>query len=511
MTTLDPTHHCAWRVEAERLRSQVQVCHDLLDQMQARLNKLEQMQARLDKFEQMQERIAYLERVLWGRNSEKMPTPSEELRQQRRGSGGSKASGNKARAAKALARKQLPEIEVVHEVGEDSGVCESCGQPANKRLGEGKVSFTYTYVPARFERHKHIRRTMACPCGSHIVTARGPAKVVDKGRYGPGFVAHVITSKCADSLPIYRLQKQCKRLGVPVARSTMTELFHRGAELLTPIHGRILDIIAKQPIVQADETTMPIQRKGGCKRGYVWTFLSGDMIGYRFSGSRSGETPRSVLGATSGVLVVDAYTGYNAVTTPEQRERAGCLAHVRRKYFDALGSAPKEARHGMDLILEVYRVEHEAAEAGKTRSAEHSRMRKSRSRAAMDALVQWCENEQGNHLPRGPLGKAIHYTLAQRKALRCFIDNVDIPVDNNASERALRVMALGRKNYLFVGHIQAGRNLAVLHTLVACCELHQVNPMAYLTDMLIRVQDTPSSRIDELLPWRWKPPDPVTA
>ncbi len=264
---------------------------------------------------------------------------------------------------------------------------------------------------------------------------------------------------------------------------------------------------AQQPVVQADETTLRIQRKGGCKKGYVWTFLSEGMIGYRFSDSRSGDTPKSVLGATSGVLLVDAYTGYNSVTTPDQRERAGCLDHVRRKYFDSLKSAPEEARHAMDLILEVYRVEHEASEAGKARSADHLAARRGRSRETMAKLFTWCEGEQPKHLPKGPLGKAISYTLNNRAALSVFLDNIDVPVDNNASERALRVTALGRKNFLFVGHVQAGRNLAVLYTLVANCELHNVNPLAYLTEVLIRVQDTPQSRIDELLPWQWKPPD----
>ena len=479
-------HRCEWRDRVEALEAEVSACRSAMAQMEREL--------------------AQLKKALLGPRSEKMPTPDEALRRQAARKGRPRKDGKQARQASAAARGELPEVEVIHEVGE-AGLCGGCGQAPSKQLGEGKVSWCYEWQPGRFVKQKHVRRTLACQCGSHIVTAEGPAKVVDKGRYGPGFIAHVITAKCADSIPIYRMEKRYCRRGVPVARSTMTDLFHRSAELLSPVHERILEVIAAQRVVLADETSMPMQRKGSCKRGFVWVFLGGGMVGYRFSGDRSGETPIDVLGGTSGTLLVDGHTGYNQVCLPDGRDRAGCLAHARRKFFDALATAPVEAQKAMELILEVYRVEREAADAGVMGTDKHLEARRDRSRKAMAELFSLCEKWQPSHLPKGPMGAAIRYALNNREELSRFLDDAGLPVDNNASERALRVTALGRKNFLFVGHVQGGKNLAVLHTMVANCELRGIDPQQYLADVLIRVQDTPLSRIDELLPWNWKPPD----
>jgi transposase len=210
-----------------------------------------------------------------------------------------------------------------------------------------------------------------------------------------------------------------------------------------------------------------------------------------------------VLGGTKGTLLVDAFTGYNAVVSVDGRTRAACLAHVRRKFFEALPTAP-EAQEALDIILDVYRVEHRATEQRIVRSEEHARMRNTDSRAAMSRLSTWLEHHRDLYPPKGPLGKAIRYALDNWPELMVFLDDVNVPVDNNASERALRIVALGRKNYLFVGHEDAGQNLAVLYSLMAACELHGVDPHAYLADVLVRVDDHPQKRIDELLPDCWQ-------
>jgi transposase len=226
------------------------------------------------------------------------------------------------------------------------------------------------------------------------------------------------------------------------------------------------------------------------------------LIAYRFSPDRSGETPRQVLGGTHGTLVVDAYTGYNRVTDVEGRERSSCLAHVRRKFFDAL-PAP-EARHAMNLILDVYRVEHEAKARGIVRTPAHLALRQTKGRQAMDAFKGWLEDEKDKHAPKTPLAVAIGYARNRGETLTRFLDDVRIPLDNNASERALRVVALGRKNFLFVGDPENGANLAGLCSLVATS--HDVDPVAYLQDVMLRVDMHPASRIDELLSDRWQAP-----
>jgi len=232
------------------------------------------------------------------------------------------------------------------------------------------------------------------------------------------------------------------------------------------------------------------------------------MITYVFSRSRSGETPVRVLGDTIGKLLVDGYSGYNKVTVPGGRERAGCLAHLRRKFFEAQSAAPEAAKRAMDFILEVYKIERAALDNDLLGTPEHLAMRQRASKALMDDFKAWLDAEQAKHPPRGPMGEAIGYALGQWDALTLFLTDAHLPVDNNASERALRVAALGRKNFLFIGTDEAGENLAGLYSLIATCEANGVNPVEYLAEVLLRVQTHSASRIDELLPHNWTPPRP---
>ncbi len=356
----------------------------------------------------------------------------------------------------------------------------------------------------------HVQETLACPCGAHVVTAEGPRRPLDKCQYGASFIAHLVTMKCGDALPLHRLEKHYKRIGVPVARSTMTDLFHGAAEKLVPLYNRLMALIAAADLVQADETPLRVQAQKKTRKGYLWTFLAGDLIGFRFSPSRSGETPRQVLGATNGTLVVDGYTGYNAVCVPDSRTRAGCWSHVRRKFFDARTTAP-EANQVLDHILELFRVEREAADRRIVGSEAHLTLRQTRSSATLDVIKAWLDAEQPKHLPQGAMGKAIGYAQNQWAELNHFLTDARIPIHNNSSERALRSAALGRKNFLFVGHDDAGQNTAVLYSLVATCEAHGVSPLAYLADVLLRLDDHPAKAKNDPLPHRWKPPNHATA
>jgi len=439
-----------------------------------------------------------------------MPRPADELRKTETAADieARRLAGLEKRRQRAEIKDKLRKDTVVHKVPEDAKTCPKCGGTCDRAIGEGKSTTTVEYVPGHFVLRKHLQETLGCQCGRHIVTAPPPPRPLDKSLYGAGFIAYVITMKCADSMPLYRLSKQFQRMGVPIVRSSLTDLFHRAADKLAPLYERLLQIIARAEIVQADETPLVMQRPN--RKGYVWTFLTDNLIAYRFSGSRSGDTPSAVLGGSHGTLVVDAYSGYNAVTLPTGRDRGGCNAHARRGFFDALRTAPIEARHAMDLILEIYRVEHEATARRIVRTPEHLALRQTRSRAAMNTLHAWLLEEQPKHLPKGPLGEAIRYALNQWTELTRFLDDVRIPVDNNRAESALRIIALGRKNFLFVGDEEMGENLAGLYSLVATCEANSVDPIAYLTDVLMRLDDHPNSQLDDLLPHRWQPP-PVSS
>jgi transposase len=448
---LEPSdHNCAWREEAMALRAEVT---ELKQQLTA---VLAQMQA--------------LERRVLGPKSEKMPPPSSELRRDESDEDAEarRLAGLERRRDHAALRQKLRQETITHPVTEAQKLCPKCGGQASRAVGAGKETIVIEYVPGYFVRQRHIQEKRACSCGEYIATADPPPRPIDKSLYGPGFIAHLIVMKCGDSIPLHRLAKQYQRLGISMGRSTLTDLFHAAAEKLEPLYKRLLTLVARSDIVQADETSMKMQRPN--RRGFVWAFLSGELIAYRFAGDRSGETPLEVLGGTQGTLVVDAYTGYNRVTDIDGRERAGCIAHVRRKFFDALQAGVAEARQALDLILEIYRVEHEAKARGIVRSAEHLALRQSRSRAVMDRLRSWLLDQQGRHAPKSPMGEAVRYAINQWNYLLTFLDDARVPVDNNASERALRVVALGRKNFLFVGDEETGANLAGLYSLVATCD-----------------------------------------
>jgi transposase len=323
--------------------------------------------------------------------------------------------------------------------------------------------------------------------------------VVDKGEYGPGFIAHVVASKCADAMPLHRLAQRVERGGVPMSRSTLTDLFHRAAEVVAPLAARLLLVISQAAVVWADETPLRVLEVKKTHLGFLWTFLTQNaqgqwLIGYRFSMSRSGKTPQQVLEGTLGALVVDAYTGYNPVTLPGGRVRVGCWAHVRRKFFEALSTAP-EAQQALDFILSLYRVEHEVVQQGVVRMLAHRALRQHKSRPVLESLHAWLTTQLPLHLPKGAMGEVLSYTLNQWKALGCFVDDQQLPLDNNRSEGAIRKVALGRQNFLFVGHQAAGENLAGLYALVATCEANGINPEQYLADVLLRVQTHPNSRM----------------
>ena len=485
-------HFCPWREEAEELRAELgKLRADVEKEVADRDVALEKMRAQLD----------VLTRAVFGKKSEKMPSLAREV-----GKKPTRTETTKKRAELAAEKKKLPAEPVEHKVPDNERACPAC--KAEAKPAGTKTSDEYDYVPGYFRRKVHQRETLACSCGEYIVTAPAPPRVYDRCQYSAGFIAHLVVQKCGDSLPIYRIEKQFKRMGIPMSRSTMTELFHRAGVLLAPIAARILALVAASDVVLADETSMPMQAtlrlEKKPKRTYLWTFVSGNFVAYRFSPSRSGATPREVLGSTKGTLVVDAYTGYNAVTGVDGRTRAGCLAHARRRFFDALASHP-EAQLALDIIRDVYRVEHEAKERGVARTSEHLAMRHARSKPLLDKLHTWLVEKKDSYLPKGGMGSAIRYALDNWTELTRFLDDVHVPPDNNRSEAALRVAALGRKNFLFVGHEDAGDNIAALYTLVATCEAHGVNPFEYLRDVLMRVSTHPASDIDALLPHRWAP------
>jgi transposase len=453
------------------------------------------------KLTELSEKLVELERRLIGKKSErrkgtKLPPPvlpkSDPVAAAR------KRQDNALLRATRLETENIP----VPVPKDQACGCPKCGSAELRRVGKGKSSTVYEYVQPHFRKRVFHRETLACRCG-HIVTAPAPERVGEKTRYAPSFIAHLIVNKCGDSNPQYRLEKAYRNVGIPMSRSTMCNLLHRGADELRPIYAAALALVPAAEDVNADETSMRQQDLE--RRSFMWSFVTSELVVYRYAPTRSGSTPLEVLGDSQGRLVVDQYTGYNAVTKPGRRLRAGCLAHARRKLFEQ--REHPETIEALDLIGEIYRVEAEAKEAGIVGSDAHLKLREKQSRPLFARLLCWARRHRGTFAPRSAMGRAIRYLLKNFRELGRFLRFATIAPDNNIAEASLRRIALGRGNYLFFGNEEAGHNFAVLYTLVASCEKHGVNAITYLTDVLTRVQKHPASRVAELLPHRWKPPD----
>jgi len=488
----------------------------LIADLQRRLEMQEAEHAELaSRFKAEVER---LERQILGPKTErvKVPAVEQELRKQDEDE---RSEEEEAARREEIARKRreralaknaaMATEEVEHPIPDDVRHCPKCGG-VHFRAMPHESSTTYEYVPGHFVRRVHMRQKAACSRGQYIVTAPGPPKLLAGGQYGAGFVAFLIVEKCADSIPIHRIEKRFGRLGIPISRSTMNDLVHAAAELAGPLLARLQQRIASLGVVLADETSMRIQDRP--KRGFVWVFQGydetsgGQLVFYVFAVDRSGDTPDRILGGTRGALVVDGYTGYNIVTDPEGRARAGCWSHLRRKIFEARStSSPEDIDRALAILRDLFRVEHDATEQRIVRSPAHLALRTARSKPLVEEFFRWVRDKGAEVLPKSPLGEALRYATNQRPRLELFLSDARIPMHNNASEARLRVIALARHNYLFFGHPRAGRNFAGLYSLVGSCIANGVEPTEYLTDILPRIRDaTTDEHLDALLPDRWQ-------
>ena len=352
-------------------------------------------------------------------------------------------------------------------------------------------------------------QTLASKDGERLIKARAPAGVTDGCQYGPGLHAHVITSKCADSIPFHRLAKMLDRAGASIARSTLCSMYHRGAKRFVPIYDRLLELARDDAYLHADETTLNVQQRGGCVKGWVWGIMSTQVLAYKFSEDRGASTANELIGDSAGYLTVDGYSGYNNVTEAAEgeskRTRVGCWGHARRKFYAAMKNVPT-AREVLEMIVELYVVERDAAMKGVLGTDAHAKMRKEQSAAIVERIEAWVDEQHGQHSPKSAMGSALTYAKKQRTRLRRFLEDPKLALDNNYAERALRIIALGRKNFLFAGSAEHAQNLAVLQSIVSTCLLHDVNPYEYIRDVIVRLRDRPPDRVDDLLPWNWVPP-----
>lgn len=465
---------------------------------------IEGLQEQLARAEARNEQLL---RAIYGRKSEQVPDPKREARQR----ASSKRTPEEREAARQNSREktrgvraELPFVEKQILVPEEERVCRACGGTDLHAIGEGEVSEQIERIPARTVRIRWVRQKLGCSCGKCVITAPPPPQVREGGLYGPNFHAQVVVAKTCDAMPLHRQSKALAREGCHVNPTQLGAMFHRVADQVEPIYKAIAAIVPESVHVSADETPQPVLEKGGTRKGWMWTFIVVNAILFKYDPSRGGKVPDAVLGKSKGVLQVDGYSGYNTVTMPEKRRRAGCWSHGRRKLFECREHHGHVVDPIIDDIGRLFDVEVAAADRGIYGTDAHRALRQAESLPIVDRILARLRHAQGRAGPGSTLGKALVYTVNQEKALRVFLDDPKVALDNNVSERALRIVALLRKNALFVGHDEGGQNLAILLTIVSTCVLHDVEPQRYLADVIVRVNE-PGTTVDELLPWNWKP------
>lgn len=414
-------------------------------------------------------------------------------------------------------RQQLPEhlerIPIEHDLEDKS--CPACGQ-ARQRIGE-EVSEQLEYFPASFKVLQHIRPKYACSrCDQdgynpHITTAPKPPQPIDKGLPGPGLLAYVAVSKLGDHLPLYRLERIFQRHQLHVARSTMCAWMRAAGELVAPLVALMRTRVRESRVIHTDDTPVPIQSPGQkkCRKGRIWCYLGDEANPYTvydYTPNRQRDGPATWLAGFTGYLQADAYGGYDGIFAHSGVTEVACWAHARRKFYDAQDSDSLRAAEMLALIGELYGLEREAKENDLDESARLA-LRQTRSAPVLTRIKAWLDAEKEIVLPRSPMGLAIGYAQNQWTALCAYTTQGFLNIDNNAAERALKRVAIGRKNWLFAGNDAAAQNHARLWTLIASCERHGTCPQRYLTSVLAKIGQTSPEELNQFLPDIWKAND----
>ena len=473
--------------------------------------------------------LARYRRAEFGRSSERLERETEQLelaiealeedQAERLATSPAVAAMIEAAAAQKPARRPLPSHLPREEVRHHApGACPACGG-ALRRIGED-VSETLDYVPGRFKVIRHIREKLSCRACDTVVAAPAPDHAIARGRAGAGLLAHIVVSKYDDHLPLYRQAEVFAREGVVLETSTLSGWVGATTAALQPLIDALAAEVMVSDTLHVDDTPVPVLAPGSgkTKTGRLWVYVRDERpyagerppaALFRYSPDRKGEHPRDHLKEFRGVIHADGYAGFRELFAGNCIAEAGCWAHVRRKFFDVHAAiASPIAKEALDRIGQLYRVE----EAISGLPPDHRRReRQQHSKPIAAALLAWAEETLRTLSRKSELAKAFRYMRARWPALvRCF-DDGRLALDNNPAERALRCVAIGRKNYLFAGSDVGGHRAAAMYSLIESAKLNGLNPHLYLADLLARIADHPARHIDELLPWSWQPADAARA
>jgi transposase len=490
---------------------------ELVGQLEAREQTLSALQAQIDR---LQLQIAVLRRARFGRRSEQLDAQLAQLELVLEELHTARAEAladepPKPESAQRPSRRPLPAHlpRETHMHAPEETACPACGGTL-KSLGED-VTERLEYVPASFKVIRQVRPKLACSCCDAIVQAPAPDRPIARGLAGPGLLAHVLVSKYSDHLPLYRQSAIYAREGVDLPRSTLAEWVGGAHHLLRPLVAVLRAYVLDTAKLHGDDTPIPVLAPGNGKTatGRLWTYVRDDRpaageaapaVWFAYSPNRRGEHPQRHLQSYQGILQADAYAGFGALFDSGRVQWAACWAHARRKFYEiAEAHGSPLAREALKRIARLYEIE---AQIRGWHPEQRRAERQARAGPVLEELHTWLKETVRGLSQKSGLGGAIHYALKLWPALTRYVDDGRIEIDNNAAERALRAVALGRKNYLFAGSDAGGDRAASIYSLIGSAKLNGINPEAYLREVFARIADHPVNRVDELLPWNLKSP-----
>jgi transposase len=469
------------------------LCHGMIRELVA------SMHAAQRRIEQLEHRLDLLLRRLYGPRSERTdprqmllftgpPGDESDAAPDATSEPGPEAS--RPRRVKSHGRRalpaDLPRERRVHEVPPEQRPCPGCGRERSP-IGE-EVSEQLDYRPASLFVVEHVRIKLACRhCQENVAVAAKPPQAIEKGLPGPGLLAQVITSKYTDHLPLYRQEAIFARHGVALSRKTMCGWMAHAAWLLEPIRSAMKAAVLRSRVIQTDDTPMPVldRRLDRTRTARLWVYLGDRELPYAvydYTADRSRDGPERFLGDYRGYLQADAYSGYDRLHARGVAE-VGCWAHARRKFHESRTSDPERAHEALARVGQLYDVERVATTKG-LGDDDRLALRRERSAPLLEHLGAWLDGQRQRVLPKSPIGQAIAYTLSNWAALNRYLEAGFLAIDNNAAERALRPVAVGRKNWLFCGSDGGGRSAAILFSLTATCKGLRIDPFVYLRDVL---------------------------
>ena len=501
--------------ELRRLEAELESHRETLSQ------QADELRSRSERIEHLKLMVEKLRHMIFGSKSEKIVIKLEQLQLELEEEEATHAELEAAaeRAAPAKERKPRPERKPLpehlpREVAAHAPNCDCCPDCGGQLRHFGDdVSEQLEYVPESFKVIRHVRPKFTCTGCDRVVEAPAPSRPIERGLAGPSLLAHVIVSKFADHLPLFRQSEIYARQGVEISRSTLAGWVGAASDLLAPLVDAIQKHVLAGRKLHADDTPIPVLAPGNgkTKTGRLWTYVRDDRsagrnaapaVWFAYSADRKGEHPRQHLNAFRGALQADAFAGFHHLYGEDIYEVA-CWAHARRKFHEIhVVHASPTTTEALARIGALYAIEDEIR--GKPADLRLS-TRQARAKPLLSELRTWMEKALHRLSSKSETAGAIRYALSRWRALTRYTDDGLLEIDNSAAERALRAVALGRKNFLFAGSDSGGERAAAMYSLIGSAKLNGLDPELYLRHVLARIADYPISQIQDLLPWNLAP------